>query len=173
MIWYILLILFVVFLVWLLMGPVIVFVNTSTNRYFLTLPGVIRAAVVPTDELFHIRGWIFFVPFKFSPFRKRTKKIKKGPGTPDKKRKFKLPSGGIGMARDVVGSVRIKKLELDIDTDDFMLNAWLVPVFSMVNGENARLRVNFEGSSSLLLDMRIRLGALLWVFIRNRYKSFF
>ena len=62
---------------------------------------------------------------------------------------------------------------LDIDTDDFMLNAWLVPAFSFINSENIQMRVNFHGTSSLVLDLRTRLGLLLWTVIRNKYRSFF
>lgn len=67
-------------------------------------------------------------------------------------------------------SFRIRKLEADIDTDDFTLNAWLVPVFSAVNGERIHLQVNFEGHQSLLLDMRVTLGALLWNIMKAKYK---
>ena len=73
---------------------------------------------------------------------------------------------------DALGSFRIRKLHLDLDTDDFMLNAWLVPVFSMVNSKDIQMRVNFDGNSSLLLDLRIHLGSLLWIFIKSRYRTF-
>ena len=68
---------------------------------------------------------------------------------------------------DLIGSFRIKELQLEIDAEDPVLNAWLVPVFSIVNSENIQMRVNFEGSSSLVLDLRTRLGALLWIFIKS------
>jgi hypothetical protein len=73
--------------------------------------------------------------------------------------------------RGALRSFRIKRLEADIDTDDFTLNAWLVPVFSAVNGENVHLQVNFEGHQSLLLDLRVTLGSILWNIIRVKYKS--
>jgi len=76
------------------------------------------------------------------------------------------------MMRGALRAFRIKRLEADIDTDDFTLNAWLVPAFSMVNGENIRLKVNFEGHQSLLLDLRVTLGALLWMIITTKYKSY-
>ena len=68
---------------------------------------------------------------------------------------------------DLIGLFRIKELQLEIDAEDPILNAWLVPVFSIVNSENIQMRVNFEGSSSLVLDLRTRLGALLWIFIKS------
>ena len=68
---------------------------------------------------------------------------------------------------DLIRSFRIRNLHLDLDTEDFILNAWLIPVFSIINNENIRMRVNFEGSSSLALDLRTRLGTLLWIFIKS------
>jgi hypothetical protein len=174
MIWIIIISLFVAFLLWLLLAPVVIWLNTDTNHYQIALPGIFKAVVVPNAELFHIRGWVFFIPYKFDPFRMKKKKKKKKSDKPViKKRRPKKLSGNIQMVIDAVRSFRIRKLYLDIDTDDFVLNAWLVPVFSSVNSDNIRMRVNFEGTSSLLLDLRVKLGVLLWILIRNKCKSFF
>lgn len=169
MIWYILISLLLIFLLWLLLVPVILYTNTQRNRYLLTLPGIFRLLVVPDKGLFHIRGWILFIPFKFNPFKSRKKKERK---KRRKRKPIKWRSGNVRMIRGALRAFRVKKLEADIDTDDFTMNAWLVPAFSMVNGENIRLRVNFEGHQSLLLDLRVTLGALLWIFITTKYKSF-
>jgi len=173
MVLYIFLILCFLFLIWLLLGPVIVYIDSSSNRYFLNLPGIFHARIVSSENLLLVRGWILFVPYRFNPFKKRGARKKKKEKAIEKKKKFKFPKGGAGMVKDAVGTIRVRKLELDLDTDDFLLNAWLVPVFNVISFPNTRLNINFKGESSLLLDMRIRLGALLWVFIRNRYKSFF
>ncbi len=76
------------------------------------------------------------------------------------------------MMKGALSAFRIKQLEANIDTDDFTLNAWLVPVFSAVNLENVRLQVNFEGHQTLLLDLRVTLGALLWSIIKVKYRSY-
>lgn len=169
MIWYILISLLLIFLLWLLLVPVILYTNTRRNRYLLTLPGIFRVLVVPDNGLFYIRAWILFIPFKFNPFKPKKKKKKE---KPRKKKKFKLRSGNLRMMKGALRAFRIRKLEANIDTDDFTMNAWLVPAFTMVNGENIRLQVNFEGHQSLLLDLRITLGAMLWMIIKTKYKSF-
>ncbi len=169
MIWYILISLFLVFLLWLLFVPVIIYTDTGRNRYLLTLPGIFRAVVVPEEDLFHIRGWIFFIPFKFNPFQKRKRRQKAKSGSKKKKNRR---SGNIKMMTGAMRAFRIRKLEADIDTDDFTMNAFLVPVFSRINGENIRLQINFEGHYSLVLDLRVTLGAMLRIMILTRYKSF-
>lgn len=164
---------FVALLLWILFVPVSLFLDTDTNRYYLVLPGIFKAVVVPSTEIFHIRVWIFFIPFRFNPFKDKTGRRKGKYKKPSKKWRLKKFAEGRQIISDAVRSIRIRKLLLDIDTDDFMLNAWLVPAFSMVNSRDIQMRVNFEGTSSLFLDLRTRLGNLLWIVIRNKYKSLF
>ena len=168
MIWYILISLLLVLLSWLLFVPVILYVNTDRNRYILSLPVIFKASVVPYGGLFQIRGRIFFIPFKFNPFEQRSKNEKRK--TRRKKFSFRR-SVRLRTIRGAFYAFRIRSLEADIDTDDFTLNAWLVPVFSSVNGGNIHLQVNYEGYQSLLLDLRVTLGVLLWMIIRTKYKS--
>jgi hypothetical protein len=168
MFWYILISLLLIFLLWLLLVPVIIYTNTERNRYLVALPGIFRAVVVPEKGMFHIRGWIFFIPFRFHPFRERKRIEKVQPGK-NKRRKWR--SGTIRMMVEALSAFRIKRLEAEIDTDDFTLNAWLVPVFSAINGDNIRLHSNFEGNNSLVLDLRVTLGALFWILIKTKYKT--
>lgn len=164
----------VVTLLWILLGPIIIYLDTQENRYQVGLPGIIKAAVVPTEEIFHIRGWLFFIPFKVHPFR--PKKKKEGDEGKKKTRRrikaFKL-SEGKKLLGNILGSFRVKKMDLDIDTDDFMLNAWLVPAFSSLNSDRIHMQVNFEGNASLLLNTQTRLGALAWALIKTKYQSLF
>ncbi len=155
-----------------MLGPVTLFLNTDTSRYHLVLPGIFKAVVVPSAEIFHIRGWIFFIPFRYNPFLGKREISKGKPKKPGEKWRLIKFSEGKQIISYAVRSIRIRKLLLDIDTDDFMLNAWLVPAFSMVNSRDVQMRVNFEGTSSLLLDLRTRLGTLLWIVIKIKYRSF-
>ena len=167
MIWYLLILLFGLLLLWIMLGPVIIFLDTGSNQYRISLPGVITLMVVLAEGQILIRGWIFFVPFKFDPFKKRRQKKKKDPAKAVKK-KSKKRSGSIRVVRKIVAAFRIRKLLLDIDTDDMILNAWLVPVFSMVNSEDIQMQVNFQGNGYLHLDLRTRIGAILWILFQNR-----
>ena len=162
----------IAFLLWILIGPVTLYLDTDTSRYHLVLPGIFKAVVVPSTDIFYIRIWIFFIPFRIRPFKSKSSERKKKPGKPGKKWRLKKLAGGKQMVSDVIRSMQIRKLSLDIDTDDFLLNAWLVPLFSSMNSENIQMKVNFEGTSSLILDLRARIGTLLWIVISTKYKSF-
>ncbi len=169
MFWYILIAFILFTMAWILWVPIIIFVNTESKRYSLALPGIFHARVVPAAELFAIRGSIFFIPYRFNPFKNRPgkKKVEKKKDG-EKKRRFKAQEG-LSLGRNIMHALRIRKLHLDIDTDDYSLNAWLIPVFSAVNSENIRLKANFEGNASMLLDLRTSIGALIWAFLKSKY----
>jgi hypothetical protein len=179
MIWYILISLIAALLLWILLAPVVVYLDTVTNRYALSLPLVFRAAAEPAEGLFRIRGWIFFIPYRFNPFKmkRKPKSMKKQQKEANKKAGKKINRKNIwenlGMMRDLFRALKFRQMDLNIDTSDFMLNAWLVPVFSTLNHGNTRMRVNFEGDFSLLMEMRLRIGTILWIYIRNKLKSYF
>ena len=75
------------------------------------------------------------------------------------------------MLRDLPGALRVRRLRLDLDTDDEILNVALIPAFSAVNNERIHLTANFEGRASLQMEMRTRVGSLAWVFLKNHYTS--
>lgn len=154
------------FLLWLLLVPVILYTDTIRNRYVVTLPGIIRVRLVSSETLFYIRAWIFFVPFRIDPFRARKEKSKSW----EKKKRQRKPVK-VGGLKSMLGAVRVRKLEMDLDTDDYSLNAWLIPAFSLVNGGNINMQVNFEGRASLVMDLRTRIGTLLWKYSQYRYQS--
>lgn len=165
MIWYILILLLVLLLTWILLGPVILRLNTERNQYQFMLPGVIKASVIPAQGLTYIRGWIFFIPFRID-----LSKLKRGRGRKDKERKKPgKRTGSLRMIRSVPGAIRVRRLWLDADTDDFMLNVWLIPAFAAINNNrNIRMQVNFEGYLFMDLDLRTRIISLLWTVIKNR-----
>jgi hypothetical protein len=164
MFWYILISLVLLFLLWLLLVPVILYTDTTQNSYVLTLPGIIHLRVVPTGTFFYIRAWIFCLPFRINPLKARKEKEK------EKKKKTRRLPLKTGALKAVLGAVRIRKLEMDLDTDDYSLNAWLIPAFSAVNGGNIRMQVNFEGRADLVLDLRTRIGSLIWTYSKYRYQ---
>ncbi len=162
MIWYILIILFITLLTWLLLGPVILRLNSDRNQYQLMLPGVIKVSVVPSQDLIYIKGWIFFVPFRLD-----LSKLSRARGK--KSRKSRKRSGSLRIIKSVPDAFQVNRLWLDLDTDDFMLNAWLIPAFLALNEHrNIEMQVNFEGRLFLDLDLRTRIASLLWLIIKNR-----
>jgi len=169
MIWYIFILLFVLLLTWILLGPVILRLNTDLNQYQFMLPGVIKASVHPSQGLAYIKGWIFFIPFRINLSKLKRGKGKNKGESINKKGGNRKKSAVLRMIRSVPSAFNFRRLWLNVDTDDFMLNAWLIPAFSAINNQrNIRMQVNFEGHLFMDLDLRTRIASLLWLMIKNR-----
>ena len=154
------------FLLWILFAPLIIRIDSDNQKYSLSLPGIFKALLVPHDELFYIRIWILFIPFKIDPIG-RTRQ--KGEAKFKKKKKkrnknfSKLMRVRLMALKELVGSFRLKKMNLNLDTDDFILNSHLVPVFTTINNQDVNLTVNYEGDISLFMVLKNRIASLLWI----------
>jgi len=164
MIAYILTALIFILLIWVLFGPVMLLIDTEKKRYLFTLPGVLSARVISREDLFYIRMWIFFLPFKIDPFKVGRRPSSSSEITGKEKKSRSRRISPVRFMQKAGQAIRIRRLDLDLDTDDFPLNARLVPVFSALSGRNRDLRVNFEGKMYLHLDLRTRIAALLWMY---------
>lgn len=169
MIWYILIVLFILLLTWILFGPVIIKLNSDNRLCKVSLPGVISVRVMEGGSLYLIKIWLFFIPFTIDPMSMGKQMREKKEKPVKKKKSLKSFFQNRGMFKQLLRAIRIRNFRLDLDTDDFILNAWLIPALSMVNvHKNIQAQVNFEGNIFLNLDVRTRLSAILWLMIKNK-----
>ena len=77
---FILITLFLLLLVALLLVPIIIFIDTTSNQYYLQLQGLIKAHLENHDaEIFRIRINVLFMKFYIYPLKKKEhKQTKKG-----------------------------------------------------------------------------------------------
>ena len=66
----------------------------------------------------------------------------------------------------MIKTFQLNALKIDIDTDDYILNAQLIPVFMWVNNDVIQLKVNYEGKLRLYLLINNRLINMLPVVIK-------
>ena len=172
MILWIIILLLALFLFWILFAPVIIKMDSDNQKYSVTLPGIFKASVVPDDQLFHIRLWVLFIPFRIKPFGRAVQKTE---GKQKKKKSgrdlSKVMKARFIALRELVYSFRLEKFWLNLDTDDFILNSQLVPVFTTINSRNVNLTVNFEGEISLFMIMKNRIASLLWIGMKYIYRT--
>lgn len=69
-------------------------------------------------------------------------------------------------ARRLLASFRIRRFIINLDTDDFILNAYLYPIFTLLNGRNRRLAINFEGQTVVDVFLTNRVWKVIWSLIR-------
>lgn len=153
MLWVILILLLLSTVIYLLFARISLFIDTSTNCYFLKLKGICRINVERDEtEILKLRLNFFYFNFNFYPFRpdqkKRIKAKKK-----NKKSRFSLT---FKQAYRLFKSFTIKRFYLDLDTGDCITNAKLYPVFSLLNYKRGHFNINFNGRNKLVLHIQNR-----------------
>ncbi len=147
-------ILLVVLLVlWLLLIPIQVFIDTDSNKYFARLRGLAKASFEPDEkELLRVRLKVLFYERCFYPLTKsidQKKQSEKNKAKRKRKVSFKK-------MLQLLKSFEVKQFDLDIDTGDYVANAKIYPVFVLLNQFVASFHINFEDRNRLVLDIRNR-----------------
>ena len=158
-----------VILSWILFAPLILKVDTESEDYSVRIPGIIKASVIQDDSEVYMKIRILFVPFRIRPSRFAPTQTKKKP-----KRK-RISTGNLKYRiiafKDIIRSFRLRNLQINMDTEDFLLNANLVPVLMLAKTDRINLNVNFMDANSLIMDLRNRLANLLWTGIKYKYRT--
>ncbi len=148
---YALLVIILLLIVTILWLPVVLFIDTNSNTYYVQLKGLIKANIEENkQELIRIKLRVFFKTFYFYPLKwnKKPAKIKAGKkGSSNKKTKRISSKTGL----KILKSFRIKKYRIDIDTGDFITNAKMYAFANFLNTEAGEFKINFEGRNSILL----------------------
>ncbi len=148
-------ILFLVLILYLLLIPIIVNINTNQNQYEIRLHNIVKATIEEhEEELLRIKFKIFFFSFYFYPLKniqkdKKSKSAKES--TTKSRRKF-----SISKMMSILKSFKVRKVLIDIDTGDNVLNAKLYPFFGFLNYYLGTFNINFEGRNQLVLQIQNR-----------------
>lgn len=139
----------------LLLMPIVLFIDTATNEYYLHLQGLAKASVESHEEEFiRIKLKLFFLSFYFYPLRYIGSKKSKKPENKVVKKRGKSIDFAKGL--QLLKSIRVKRLFVDIDTGDCILNARLYPIFAFLNYKTGNFNINFEGKNRLALHLYSR-----------------
>ncbi|MGW9685773.1 hypothetical protein [Flagellimonas sp. 2504JD1-5] len=164
--WWILLVaLLVLFGVYLLFAPLVLYMDTKENTYFVELKGLAKASFEPDKlELVKIKLRIAFINFDFYPLRTNRRSKKKAVGREKSKKAHKMSPRKIAR---LLRSFSIKKLYLNVDTGDFVLNAKLFPLFNFLNHHVGRFNINFNGNNRMVLMASNRPINIIKIFVNT------
>lgn len=147
-------ILFLLLIVYLSMIPIVLFIDTKTNEYYIRVKGLVKASIEShKEELIRIKLRLFFLNFYFYPLRNigsgKNKKIE------NRTKNKKKTSKGFDIAKSLrmIKSFKVKRFLFDIDTGDCILNAKLYPLFALLNYSVGGFRINFEGKNRMELHI--------------------
>lgn len=176
MIWTIVIGILLLFLCWLLFTPIFLYINTGEKEYSAGLKGILYFKFLPDDDqIFCVRITVVFYSINFYPLKKKEEKPKADSKVKKtKKKKKRLGYKAIWLflkiSRKTLKSFKLKKLYLNIDTDDVITNAYLIPVFANLHRNNTKLYVNYSGDFNMIINVENNIFRMLVVSIYTYFK---
>jgi hypothetical protein len=174
MVWLILIFILCIILSFLFFAPIQLKINSNTGQYLLNWGWILQGRFIPdieeiTKSKIHLN--IFFFPFDFFPLKKNKKRKGKeeakettGDNKKSKKRiPFKHP---VRRMWYLLRSFQVKVFDVNIDTDDYVANAYLFPAFQLLSGGKRHLQVNFEGKVEMQIWIQNNGMRVLRAFLR-------
>lgn len=149
--------------------PIQVEVDTEQQVYRAGWRGIISVWGIPEEKRWRWFYRVFFwerewIAAANQPGKETAPQKTKKPAA-KKKRNFSWSQGKLLMC-EIFRAIRLERLRIDWDTGDFILNAWLYPVFRVASGGQRYLNINFKGEQILAFRLFTRPGLLMMAGLR-------
>lgn len=147
-----------------LLLPVAVEVNSEKEVYRAGVKGLLYIQLLPERDGWKglLRAGWWKREFRISLPGKGKPEAKK----PGKKTRRFRPATVWRKGRRLLASFRVRRFRLILDTDDFILNAYLYPIFVFLSGRNRLMAINFQGRTSVDILVTNRVWRVVWALIR-------
>ena len=147
----------------LLFMPMVVYIDTDENIYYLKLKPLVTAnLLIDKTELIIITLEVLFVRFNIYPLKQKTASVKI-----KKTKKKAIENIGSKKMLRLIKTFRVKEFYMDIDTGNCITNAKLYPLFALLNSKYGGFYVNFKDRNSLLLSIENRPIRIIKALFRN------
>ena len=151
-------------LLWL---PLELIIDTRREVYAAQWRGVVRFHVEPGLPRWRWFLRLLFWEIEMQPANKAGREKQPSEAKPRRRRRLRLTSRQVrALVRHLRHAVHIRRFRVDWDTGDFVLNAWLYPLFRRASAGRRQLAVNFNGQQELAIHLQTRLGQLAWAGLR-------
>jgi len=145
---------------WLLFMPVVVNMNTDQGVYEVYQRGTVRFWLTSGFQP-HMQVLGISVPFRSTKKHDTKKSVHKtrkaaGKGQPV------TWQNAVVLGKRILKSITLRWFQLDMDTDDVVLNAKLVPVFAWLSRGPVQLTTNFQGRVFANLRAEVKVYSIGW-----------
>ncbi|HMQ46465.1 MAG TPA: hypothetical protein PKA00_02635 [Saprospiraceae bacterium] len=167
MLWVLLILLLILTI--LLLLPIEVEMDTKKDIYRAAWKGIVGLRVVPDSEQWHWYFQFFFIQkeWHWTAEKSQPKAAKTAKTSPRKQKKRSMSARQMwALFKNMLRAITIKRLEVNWDTDDYVRNAYLFPLFLMASKGRRQLRINFKGEHDIAIFLQTRLGRIAWAFLR-------
>ena len=153
---------------WLVITPVQLILHSTTHEYKLKWGWLLKAQLILlSDDLLISIGLPFyrkdFYPLHPTPSSKSMQKPKK-----DKRKASKKgPRIPLKTIKSILKTFKVRQFKLELDTDNYLTNAYLYPLFHYLDRGKGEWHINYNGRFELHLEMDNRPIRILYVLSRS------
>jgi hypothetical protein len=167
---------FLLILIWLLYSSILLSVDTNTKEYFVSFGNQIKLQLFFDNSYPMLKAKIFFFekiidPLESNKKKKEKKKEKKEKKVKPKKRainnKTEFAKYAYKQGLEIIKTFKIRNFQLNIDTNDFIVNSYLAGLFSCLNRRNLLLQANYNGDFLLKFAVENKIIRIVIVSIRS------
>lgn len=150
-------------ILWILFTPIVLQIDTLRGLYWVQWRGIasLRFNIQDDEPILSLRVWFWKKDFRL--LASLSKSRKPNAEKKAKKRKARKKRNWKRLGLRLLQSFKVTEFDLKLDTDDYVLNSYLYPVFHLLNSKSLQISINYQGESSLQLQIENRLIRLLKV----------
>jgi len=142
----------------LLVNPIQLLIDSKHHVYKLEWKRLLKVNLVFQNEqpIIILRILLWQKEYKLLEMCNGTKKdgIKKKGET--KKKKTKSKFNFQKKYQKIIRAIQVKQFYLNIDTDNYIWNAYLYPIFHLLKNKKRQLHINYQGDIELVLKIQSR-----------------
>ncbi|MDP4288306.1 MAG: hypothetical protein Q8922_10255 [Bacteroidota bacterium] len=155
---YLVLLLFIAILCFLLLTPVALELDSARGVCRLSYRGVASCDAFFQDRRLLLGLCVLGWRKTIDPFERKQKQATQKQAARKRHISFaKAKRKGMAVMRTFV----VRDFYLNLDTDDYVTNAWLFPLAVWLSNEDRLFRINFDGATEFRIRVEDRIGKIL------------
>ena len=158
-------------MIWLLLVPVQLIIDSDVPSIMIRMISVGSAVILLKEHtpVLKLQGFFLTREIPFMKSRGKSEDIKKE-RKKKKQRRFRFTKKTKWLLRvlRIPRSFRIKRINVNIDTGDYIINAYIFPVFSQLNDHRPgwTCSVNYFGRNQIYLILQTTLIRMLYIIFK-------
>lgn len=154
-------------IIFILTAPVVLRVNTDQSDYSVHMGSLCSVCAVPS---MNNPGFRLRIGFWKKTWNLAQRRLKLDMSVRNMLRSKRVPKkyrsrGFMKRILRVIRTFNVNTCDVELDTDDFVLNAQLFPLFQFCNNRWGNWHVNFEGDCALRLEVQGRMIRVLYAWL--------
>jgi hypothetical protein len=149
--------------VFLLLTPIVIELDSEQNLYQIRISGIARMNIIFGEPFILIKIHAFGFEKIIDPMQMQWKRTRKERLKRERRFSFKKV---MQKGTAIIRTFEIRYINMDIDTDDYALNALLYPFALLFSQPGRQIQINFHGENALKLKIVNNMERMLLAFIR-------